>query len=106
MKRGEIWVASGASYAGKPRPVLIVQDDSVASFESTVVCLITSSEPGGISTRVPIAPTESNGLSHESWVMTEKVYTMNPRSFRNPIGKLSDEQMRDVSEQLRIILGL
>ena len=29
MKRGEIWTVSGSTdYAGKPRPVVIVQDDS------------------------------------------------------------------------------
>jgi mRNA interferase MazF len=29
MKRGEVWtVAGGADYAGKPRPVVILQDDS------------------------------------------------------------------------------
>lgn len=28
MKRGEIWtVAGGKDYGGKPRPVLIIQDD-------------------------------------------------------------------------------
>ena len=29
MKRGDIWiVAGGKDYAGKPRPVVVIQDDS------------------------------------------------------------------------------
>ncbi len=29
MRRGDIWtVAGGADYAGKPRPVVIIQDDN------------------------------------------------------------------------------
>ena len=33
MRRGDIWtVAGGKDYAGKPRPVVIVQDDS---FDAT-----------------------------------------------------------------------
>ena len=34
MKRGDIWtVAGGKDYAGKPRPVVIVQDDSFDATE-------------------------------------------------------------------------
>ena len=43
MKRGEIWtMAGGSGYAGKPRPVLIVQDDAFAERDSVTVCLITT----------------------------------------------------------------
>lgn len=35
MKRGDLWTASGGSgYAGKPRPVLIVQDDRFDTADS------------------------------------------------------------------------
>ena len=34
MKRGDIWTASGGhDYAGKPRPVVIVQDNSFDATE-------------------------------------------------------------------------
>jgi mRNA interferase MazF len=39
MKRGEIWaVAGGKDYAGKPRPVVIVQDDSFDGTASITIC--------------------------------------------------------------------
>ena len=40
MKRGEIWtVAGGEDYAGKPRPVVILQNDS---FDATLSITIGS----------------------------------------------------------------
>jgi mRNA interferase MazF len=35
MKRGEIWTVSGGkAYAGKPRPAVILQDDSFDGTDS------------------------------------------------------------------------
>ena len=43
MKRGEIWtVAGGKDYAGKPRPVLILQDDRFDMTDSVTVCAFTT----------------------------------------------------------------
>lgn len=43
MRRGEIWtVAGGNDYAGKPRPVVIVQDDSFDATDSITVCALTT----------------------------------------------------------------
>ena len=45
MRRGDIWTASGGNdYAGKPRPVVIVQDDSFDSTASITVCAFTTDE--------------------------------------------------------------
>ena len=39
MKRGEIWsVAAGKGYAGKPRPVVILQDDRFDATDSLTIC--------------------------------------------------------------------
>jgi mRNA interferase MazF len=35
-------MAGGSGYAGKPRPVLIVQDDAFAERDSVTMCLISS----------------------------------------------------------------
>lgn len=43
MKRGEIWTAAaGSGYAGKPRPVVIVQDDLFAGTASVTICAFTT----------------------------------------------------------------
>jgi hypothetical protein len=39
MRRGEIWtVAGGKDYAGKPRPVVILQDDRFDATASITIC--------------------------------------------------------------------
>lgn len=38
MKRGEVWTVSGAGYAGRPLPAVIVQDDRFDATASITVC--------------------------------------------------------------------
>ena len=46
MKRGEIWTAAaGSGYAGKPRPVVIIQDDRFDATDSVTVCAFTTDPP-------------------------------------------------------------
>jgi mRNA interferase MazF len=43
MRRGEVWIIAGAGdYAGEPRPVVIVHDDSFEGADSLVVFPFTS----------------------------------------------------------------
>jgi mRNA interferase MazF len=43
VKHGEIWtLAGGPGHASKPRPVLLVRDDTFAARDSMTVCLITA----------------------------------------------------------------
>ena len=45
MRRGGIWTVSGANdYAGKPRPAVIVQDDSFDATNSITICAFTTDE--------------------------------------------------------------
>ena len=57
MRRGDIWTASGGKdYAGKPRPVVIVQDDSFDSTASITVCAFTTDETDAPLIRLLIEP--------------------------------------------------
>ena len=43
MRRGEIWIASaGSGYLGKPRPVIVIQDDRIDATASVTVCAMTT----------------------------------------------------------------
>jgi mRNA-degrading endonuclease toxin of MazEF toxin-antitoxin module len=45
MRRGDIWtVPGGKDYAGKPRPVVILQDDRFDATASITVCAFTTDE--------------------------------------------------------------
>lgn len=106
MKRGEIWTLQDKHYASKARPVVIIQSDKHDSFDSVILCLFTSYESGDISTRVRIEPSSENGLQKVSYVMTDKIVTVDKSMLGKRVGVLSDDDMLAVSEQLRAILGL
>ena len=106
MKRGEIWTLQDKHYASKACPVVVLQSDKHDSFDSVILCLFTSYESGDISTRVRIEPSSENGLQKVSYVMTDKIVTVDKSMLGKRVGVLSDDDMLAVSEQLRAILGL
>ena len=106
MKRGEIWTLHADGYAGKPRPVVIVQSGDMMLFQSVVTCLITSYDSAAIPTRVRIEPADSNGLKKPSWVMTEKIVTVNQDLLGKRIGELPSEAMREMGRQIAHVLGI
>jgi hypothetical protein len=63
MKRGDIWTVSGGKdYMGKPRPIVIVQDDSFDGTDSITVCAFTTDETDAPLFRLSVEPNERNGL--------------------------------------------
>jgi len=57
LKRGDIWtVAGGKDNAGKPRPVVIVQDDSFDATDSITVCACTTDETAAPLFRLAVEP--------------------------------------------------
>ena len=106
MRRGELWTVRGESFASKPRPVLVIQNDEIGSFDSTVLCLITTYDSDAFPTRVALEPTKENGLKEKSWVMTEKIYSARKSELGMRIGMLSERDMAEVSKQVAVVLGL
>ena len=77
MKRGEIWTVAGAKdYAGKPRPAVILQDDRFDATESITICATTTDPTEAPLFRIPIAPSERNGLNTLSRLMVDKITTV------------------------------
>ncbi|WP_119272483.1 type II toxin-antitoxin system PemK/MazF family toxin [Taklimakanibacter deserti] len=107
MKRGEIWTASpGQSYAGKPRPVVIVQDGSFDATASITICAFTTDDTDAPLFRVPVAPSEHNGLRAVCRLMVDKVTTIPKTRLGSRIGKLEDESMLQLNRALLVFLGL
>jgi len=62
MRRGDIWsVAGGKDYAGKARPVVILQNDSFDGTESITICAFTTDDTDAPLFRLPVEPNERNG---------------------------------------------
>ncbi len=106
MKRGEVWTLRDTRYATKARPVVIIQSDSHDSFDSIILCLFTTFESSKIKTRVFIPANETNGLLKDSYIMTEKIVTVDKNMLGEHIGSLTNKEMEEVSTQLRRILEL
>ena len=106
MKRGEIWTLRDKNYASKARPVVVIQSDEHSSFHSVILCLFTTYDSSDIKTRVFVEASEKNGLLRDSYIMTDKIVTVDKSMLGEAIGRLTDDDMAAVSEQLRVILGL
>ena len=85
---------------------MIIQSDEHNSFDSVILCLFTTYESRDIETRVFVAASDENGLLKDSFVMTDKKVTVNKALLGERVGRLSDEDMVAVSDQLRTALDL
>ena len=107
MKRGEIWsVAGGPDYAGKPRPVVIVQDNRFADLLSVTICPFTTNPTPAPLFRLPVAPTESNGLSAPCALMIDKVMTVPKTKVGTRMGRLEDADLVRMNRAIVVFLGL
>lgn len=107
MRRGQIWTAAGGNhYAGKPRPVLILQDDRFDAIDSVTVCPLTSDPTEIPLLRIPLKPALSTGLSQLSSIMVDKVTTMPRSKLGEYVGAVTDTDMLALSRALVIFLGL
>lgn len=107
MKRGEIWtVAGGKDYAGKPRPVVIIQDDRFDKTDSVTVCAFTTDPTDAPLLRLPIEPSESNGLRATCRLMVDKITTVPKTKVRTRVGRLADEDMVRLNRAALVFLGV
>jgi mRNA interferase MazF len=107
MRRGDIrTVAGGQDYAGKPRPVVIVQDDSFAATASITICAFTTDETEAPLFRLPVEPNDRNGLLATSRLMVDKITTVPKSKLGAQIGRLDDEDMLRLNRAILVFLGL
>ena len=107
MRRGDIWTIAGAKgYAGKPRPVVIVQDDSFDATDSITVCAFTTDETEAPLFRLPIEPSERNGLRAICRLMTDKITTVQKSKIGAHVGRLGDEDILRLNQAMLVFLGL
>ncbi len=107
MKRGEIWtVSAGRSYAGKPRPAVIIQDDRFDATASITICVFTSDETDAPLLRLTVDPDERNGLEKPSRLMVDKITTVRKARLGKRIGRLASPDMTRLERALLVFLGI
>ena len=107
MRRGEIWTAAGGSgSAGKPRPIVIIQDDRFDATESVTVCAFTTDPTEAPLIRVAVQPDEVNGLRDRSSLMVDKVTTVHRSKLDQRMGRLGDGDMVRLGRAVLVFFGL
>jgi mRNA-degrading endonuclease toxin of MazEF toxin-antitoxin module len=90
------------------RPAIVLQVKAFTANLSTVVIVpltsrLSASRFAGSFT---VSPTEANGLSLESVVLTHQVRAIDQGRIEKVIGRLADNQMARLEAELRALLGL
>ena len=107
MKRGEIWtIAGGGDYTGKPRPAVIVQDDSFDATASVTICAFTTDPTDAPLLRIAIEPSGKNGLRAPSRLMVDKLTTVSKERLGSRVGRLDDEDMVRLNRAILVFLGM
>jgi mRNA interferase MazF len=107
MKRGDICtVAGGKDYAGKARPVVIVQDDNLDATASITICAFTTDATDAPLFRLPVVPNERNGLRAPCRLMVDKITTVPKSKIGTRIGRLDDEDIVRLNQAVLVLLGL
>ena len=107
MRRGDIYTAAvRGAYTGKPRPVVIVQDDRFDATASITVCPMTTNPVDAPLMRVRLEPSELNGLDQLSFLMVDKVTTMPRGNLQAHLGRLADQDLLQLNRGLIVFFGL
>lgn len=107
MRRGDIHIAAArGAHSGKPRPVVIVQDDRFDATASITVCPLTTNPVDAPLTRIAVQPTAMTGIDQPSHLMVDKITTMPRANLRDHLGRIADADLIRLDRALLVFLGL
>jgi mRNA interferase MazF len=111
VKRGEIWYAElnpirGSEQAGA-RPVLVVQNDVVNQFTTTVLAipLTTNLRRAALPSCVQVAAGEG-GLTADSVLLCHQLRALDKSRLRDKLGEVSEETMISIETCILFTLGI
>lgn len=107
MRRGEIWtVAGGTAYTGKARPAVILQDDRFHALDSITICPFTTDPTDAPLFRLPVKPSEGNGLPLPCRLMVDKIVTVPKAKIGARVGRLDDADILQLNRAVLVFFGL
>jgi mRNA interferase MazF len=112
VKRGEIWWASlpepWGTGPGYRRPILILQSDAFnrSRIQTVVVAAITTNlrlaaAPGNVLLR-----RRKSALSRDSVINVSQLLTLDRAFLTEKAGRLTDKELSQVEDGMRLVLGL
>jgi len=107
VRRGDICIAAArGAYTGKPRPVVIVQDDRFDATASITVCPLTTNEVEAPLSRIAVEATAVTGIEQPSTIMVDKITTVPRANVSDRIGRLEGSDLVRLDRALLVFLGL
>lgn len=106
VRRGDLVTIVLPGAYGKPRPALVMQDDSFSTLASVTVMPLTSMLKSAPLIRVKVEPESHTGLQQSSQVMVDKIVTAPRSKIGQRIGRLDSSIMEAVETALSRFLGL
>lgn len=107
MNRGDVvTIAGGGSYAGKPRPAIIVQSDLFnETHASLTIVPLTSTRVDAPLFRIDLT-LGGTGLRRPSQAMVDKVTSVPRERIGGTLGALHAADLRAIDDALRLWIGL
>ena len=106
MRRGDIVTVSISGDYGKPRSAVIVQTNALPENYPSVILRPITLDMSSLSFRIDLQPHPDNGLKVQSQIMTDKVIGVPRGKIGKKIGRLGEDEMRDLNTALTFLLGL
>lgn len=112
ISRGSVYFVDldpthGREQAGR-RPVLVVSVDSI-NRQPLVVTVVVGTDAANIPRDYPTnvrVPARESGLPRDTAFLCFQVRSLDPSRFGPPSGVLPEARMAEVSQALRLVLGL
>ena len=105
--RGDICIAAArGAYTGKPRPVVIVQEDRFDATASITVCPLTTDEVEAPLSRIAVKATAVTGIEQPRKIMVDKITTVPRANVSDRVGRLEDSDLVRLDRALLVFLGL
>jgi mRNA interferase MazF len=102
---GDIVTAAGGGYTGKPRPVLVFQNQSIPTGESVIVIPLTSAANPAVSPRLAVDPTARNGLDRRCFLEVDKLSAIRSDWLGAHVGRLEEEPLAQAVELAHQLLS-
>ncbi len=107
MRRGDIVTVAFSGDFGKPRPAVIVQTDYLNDTHATILlCPFTSDLVDAPLIRIPVTPSNENGLRSTSHIMVDKSAPVRREKIGARIGVLDTETLVRFNRSLALVFGL
>lgn len=99
-------MAGGPGHAGKPRPVVVIQDDRFDATASVTICAFSTDTTDAPLIRLRVEPSATNGLHEECSLMVDKLTTVHRSKLGQHVGRLQDADLIRLGRAIVVFLGL